>query len=85
MDTPPLTDTEAVLDPGDAVVIHTDGVTDGQRDGIGYGEARLKTAIERHAGSALTLCDGILADALDFQRDNPRDDIAIVAIVVCPG
>ena len=80
LDRPPLTDTEAVLEPGDAVVLYTDGVTEGQRDGSTYGETRLKTALKRHADTAVALCEGILADALDFQHGSPRDDIAILVI-----
>ena len=82
METPPFTDTETILEPGDTVVLYTDGVTEGQQDGRPYGDKRLQAAILHHLGDATTLIEGILADLLHFQHGTPRDDIAIVAITV---
>ena len=82
METPVFFDTETFLEPGDAIVMYTDGVTEGQQDRAPYGDKRLRAAILHHVGDATTLTEGILADSLGFQRGTPRDDIAIVAITV---
>jgi sigma-B regulation protein RsbU (phosphoserine phosphatase) len=79
-------DAELALRPGDALVLYTDGVTEARRDGEFYGEARLVARIGANAGSdarsAEALTDAILADVLEFQRGDARDDIAVVAVRV---
>ena len=81
LDTIFLDDTEVVLTPGDALVLYTDGVTEGRRGREWYGEDRLRVVIENGA-SATSLTEDLLADVLEFQSDDPRDDIAIVAVRV---
>ena len=75
-------DAEMLLSSGDAIVLYTDGVTEGRREDVFYGEDHLRAAIEQHRGSARSLTDGILADVLDFQQNYPRDDIALVSLRV---
>lgn len=77
-DDPNFVDFDVVMRPNDLLLFYTDGITEGRRDQEFYGESRLAAAIARHAGGAQALADGVLADVLDFQRGNPRDDIAIV-------
>ena len=79
-----LHDAEVVLAPGDAVVLYTDGVTEGRSDGDFFGEFRLVDAIATHAGSAGSLTEGILEEVLRFQAGDARDDIALVAVQVPP-
>jgi sigma-B regulation protein RsbU (phosphoserine phosphatase) len=80
LEEPVFINTETTLEPDDALLLYTDGVTEGQRDGTGYGEERLHAAMLAHLGDAATLCEGVLADALAFQRHAQRDDIAILTL-----
>jgi sigma-B regulation protein RsbU (phosphoserine phosphatase) len=82
LDQPTWHDTEVDLQPGDAIVAFTDGVTEGRHDEDFYGDDRLRASVARHAGSAASLADGVLADVLDFQSGDARDDIAVVAVSV---
>ncbi len=75
-------DAETTLDPGDALVLYTDGVTEGRRDGEFYGERRLAAVARDARGSAHAMADALVADVLAFQRDDARDDIAVVALRV---
>jgi sigma-B regulation protein RsbU (phosphoserine phosphatase) len=68
---------------GDAVVLYTDGITEGRSTaGAFYGEARLAATLADQGGSAARLADGLLADVLRFQSGRARDDIAIVVVAV---
>ena len=78
----PFIDDDVCLQPGDALVLFTDGVTEGRRDDQWFGDERLVATIAGVADSARSLVDGILGDVLAFQRGFPRDDIALVAIRV---
>ena len=80
LDEPLLHDHRLELDPGDALVVYTDGVTEGRGDDGFFGEVRLAAAMALHAGSAASLTAGILEEVLAFQGGNARDDIAVVAI-----
>jgi sigma-B regulation protein RsbU (phosphoserine phosphatase) len=79
---PACYDTEIALETGDALVVYTDGVTEGRRDGDFFGDARLNAAIAGRTSSARSLTEGILADVLEFQSGDPRDDIVVVAVRV---
>ena len=78
-------DTVLSLNPGDALVLYTDGVSEGRRGDEYYGTARLAAVIADHQGSAQSLADTITQDVLNFQSDNPRDDIAVVVAAVPPA
>jgi sigma-B regulation protein RsbU (phosphoserine phosphatase) len=73
------------LQPGDVLVLYTDGVPDGRRDGEIYGEARMLASLAAHRADAATAVEGLVADVVDFQRGVPRDDIAVLAVGVPPG
>jgi sigma-B regulation protein RsbU (phosphoserine phosphatase) len=79
---PKLHDRDFTLAPGDALVLYTDGVTEARGTEDFFGEERLEEAVERHAGSAMGLTDGILDAVLAFQDGLPRDDIVVVALQV---
>ena len=78
----PFDDDDVCLQPGDALVLFTDGVTEGRCDDQWFGDERLVATIAGVGDSARSLVDGILADVLAFQRGFPRDDIAVVAVRV---
>ena len=71
---------ERALANGEALVLYTDGVTDGRRDLEFFGEARLAASTLAHRESANELAHAIVNDVLDFQSDITRDDIAVVVV-----
>lgn len=85
LEQPVFHDHELQLDPGDAVVLYTDGVTEGRRGRELYGDERLVAAVSAHEGSAAALVQGVLDEVLVFQGNRPRDDIAVVAVQVPVG
>ena len=85
LETPEFHDAEVALEPGDSLVLYTDGVTEGRCGPDFYGEERLVAAIaaiSANAGFATDLAEGILADVLQFQEGDPSDDVAVVAVRV---
>jgi sigma-B regulation protein RsbU (phosphoserine phosphatase) len=78
-----LRDTKATLDPGDAVVLFTDGVVEARRGDDMLGHERLHEVL-RDCGLAtaeeITGC--VMDAALGFQDGQPRDDIAVVVLRV---
>jgi sigma-B regulation protein RsbU (phosphoserine phosphatase) len=79
---PGFEETTLRLVPGDVLVLYTDGVPEGRRDSELYGEDRLVAALAAHGGSVASMVEGLVADVVEFQRDVPRDDIAVLAIGV---
>jgi phosphoserine phosphatase RsbU/P len=72
------------LDPGDALLLYTDGVTDarGEADGF-FGEKRLRQALSSCAGStAQDTVEAIDRQLRGFHGGKPRDDIAFVVLRV---
>jgi len=73
------------LSPGEALVLYTDGVTEGRSGQEFYGEHRLLDSIAANIGSATQWpANEIMEHVVAFQQGMPRDDIAIVTIRV-PG
>jgi sigma-B regulation protein RsbU (phosphoserine phosphatase) len=79
---PEFTDSDLLLEAGDALVLYTDGVTEGRRGQDFYGDERLRATIAKPSSTAAALVDGTLSDVMNFQDGIPRDDIAIVALVL---
>jgi serine phosphatase RsbU (regulator of sigma subunit) len=68
------------LEPGDAVVLYTDGLLEARRDGELYGEQRLDAALAANARlPAQELADALLADCRAFGGEL-GDDCAIVVL-----
>ncbi len=70
------------LEPGDALLLYTDGLSD-MRDGRGeyYIDARLEEALEELRGRpAAELLERLLADAAAFAGRPPADDVAMVLV-----
>jgi phosphoserine phosphatase RsbU/P len=76
-----MADTELRLEPGDALTMYTDGVTEGRCGHEFYGEQRLRDAVVRHHDAHYPAED-IVADVLAFQHGTARDDIAVVVVRV---
>src|SRR3954453_19502133 len=83
---PPLADDELRLDPGDTLMLYTDGVTDASRAGDRFGDDRLREL----AGAldprlhASELAETIESTAVAHAEFQPQDDMALVVVQV-PG
>ncbi|MEO8265373.1 MAG: SpoIIE family protein phosphatase [Ilumatobacteraceae bacterium] len=75
-----LHDVEGELEPGDTVLAYTDGVTEARRGREWYGDERVREILAMSGHTADALVDVVLRDVLQFEGNNPRDDIAIVAL-----
>jgi serine phosphatase RsbU (regulator of sigma subunit) len=68
------------LEPGDAVVLYTDGLPEARRDGELYGERRLDTALAANASlGAQELADALVEDCRAFAGEL-GDDCAVVVV-----
>jgi PAS domain S-box-containing protein len=77
---PDLHDVDVVLDPGDAVVLYTDGVTEARRGTELFGERRLVRVLADLAGRpADAIASGLEAELAAF-RPTARDDTAILVV-----
>jgi len=78
-----LEEKEVRMDPGDILVMYSDGVPDAVNESNdNYGQERLMELLETHrAGSAKDICDAIFGDVFKFRGDAQAfDDItALVA------
>jgi sigma-B regulation protein RsbU (phosphoserine phosphatase) len=72
------------LGPGDALLLYTDGITEGRRGDEMYGEDRLLATAARIGPRPHELVDALTAAVLEFQDGTLRDDVAVVALGV-PG
>lgn len=71
---------EILLDPGELVVVHTDGVTEARRrDGAFFGTRRLARALERNSGPR-DACDRVAATLGAFERERRHDDATLLAL-----
>ena len=67
------------LQPGDQIVLWTDGIADRRGDGELFGEDRLRELLLVNAGrSPREIADAIEASVVGFSGTDPQDDIAII-------
>ena len=59
---------------GDQLLLYTDGVSEAWVGDHDFGEERIRTAIERHAGGGAPLLDAILADLNHHFGNHPQTD-----------
>ena len=70
---------EDVLQPGETLILYTDGLTDARHGNEFFGEARLLDAVERLAGeTAQDFAEKLIEEVVQFAHGKLRDDIAIV-------
>ncbi len=84
---PSFRDCKLRLEPGDTLLLYTDGVTEARNPDTGYfGNDRLFDAVRRHCQPSSSgpvtegLVQGLVTEVLDFQEGLPRDDIAVLAV-----
>jgi serine phosphatase RsbU (regulator of sigma subunit) len=72
-----------VLEPGDALVLYTDGIVEARRDGELFGYERLAAALEGAAGlPAHEIAERIQAAVADFAPGPAADDRALLVVRV---
>ncbi|HEX3337081.1 MAG TPA: SpoIIE family protein phosphatase [Jatrophihabitans sp.] len=85
IDDPPLHDVPVALNPGDTLLVYTDGVPEARNGTEFYGDQRTAAVLARERGAAAELAAALLADTLAFQDGTARDDIALVVLRVPDG
>jgi PAS domain S-box-containing protein len=76
-------ETTVRLEPGDVLVLYTDGVSEARRPGgEQLGEAGLAIALAHAEPTAAAVAEAIERRAVEFQEGRPSDDIAVLAIGV---
>jgi serine phosphatase RsbU (regulator of sigma subunit) len=80
---PDLTDRTADLQPGDAVLLYTDGVTEERSESEVFGEDGLRDVLASCRGQDAQAIVAAVGDAVEaFRREAPRDDMAILVLRV---
>ncbi|HVE93831.1 MAG TPA: SpoIIE family protein phosphatase [Acidimicrobiales bacterium] len=79
---PSLTDTHYELARGDKLILYTDGVTEARGPDGFFGEDGLLGALEAGPNTSSELASALLAEVLAFEAGRPRDDIAIVSVIL---
>jgi serine phosphatase RsbU (regulator of sigma subunit)/PAS domain-containing protein len=84
---PVLEERTELLEPGDAVVLYTDGVTEARRAGELFGDDRLLEVLAGVAGApAAEVAAAVEGAALAFQGGVSDDDLAVLVLrVVAPA
>jgi serine phosphatase RsbU (regulator of sigma subunit) len=72
---------ELPLEPGDLLLLYTDGLAEARSGGQLFGEERIANIIRRDPGQdPTTLCKVLLEAASDFAAEPLTDDVAILAV-----
>jgi serine phosphatase RsbU (regulator of sigma subunit) len=76
-----LKDYRLVLEPGDAILLYTDGLIEARGEGGIFGEERLISTLRSCVGlSAEDIAARLEKEVLGFQKGEPRDDIAYLVV-----
>ena len=69
------------LEPGDLLLLYTDGLAEARSGGQLFGEERIASIIRREPNhDPTTLCKILLEAASDFAASPLTDDVAILAV-----
>jgi serine phosphatase RsbU (regulator of sigma subunit) len=75
------TSREVPLEPGDLLLMYTDGLAEARQGEHLFGEERIGGILRRDPGDSVTnLCKTLLEAARDFANEPLSDDVAILAI-----
>ena len=77
-----FTDVDLVLNPGEQLVLYTDGVLEARSAHGLYGEDRLRAAVTALGPSPESVVEGVLGNVLRFSQGTSLDDIAVVSVAV---
>ncbi len=81
LDDATFTQTEARLEPGETIVVYTDGVIEARRDGEMFGAERLGHVLSSSSvGGAEAVVVAVLEAVTEFDASASKDDLAILAI-----
>ena len=81
-----FTETRLHLDPGDTLLLYTDGLTEARCDGRLFGESQLMAAVQTLAALPPTrLTEELYGRALDFAGGILGDDLALLAVCLQPA
>lgn len=80
-DDPCIDAADTTLQPGDTILLYTDGLSEARRGGEQFGEGRLHDAVRAAPRGSLTgLLTHVELEAVTFAQGRPQDDIALVAL-----
>ena len=78
---PPITDEELHLEPGDVVVMFTDGLVERRRAHEFFDEESVTPVLGAHLGAdADTIADAVISAANDFAGSQRNDDTAVLVL-----
>ena len=82
---PPITDQEIQLEPGDVMVMFTDGLIERRRAGEFFDEESVTPVLARHLhDDAETIADAVIGAANDFAGAQRSDDTAVLVLRATP-
>lgn len=75
-------DLEVVLEPGDLLLVYTDGVTEAFRDEVEFGEEGLVATVRAHREEpAADIAAAVIRAVIDYGGGgNPEDDVTVIAV-----
>lgn len=72
---------EVMLQPGDLLVLYSDGLTEATKNGEEFGDARLQSEIERRSEQALSdIQAGVLEALRKWTGDELEDDVTLLMV-----
>ena len=83
LEEPELRPATLSLSAGESLVFYTDGISEGRRDGVFYGDERVESLLGRlRELDAASIAERLVDEVVAFQNGLPRDDIAVVTLKV---